>query len=377
MASYGIIRVEKVKMAKITSNLQSHHQRESSNGYYNNSDIDITKKDDNVEFIHSDNFRESVNQKIKEFGITRKIRPDAVGLLDGFVTVSGDFFKGKTKEQIVSFFEGIIPLIEKELGPIISCTLHGDEMKYNNLNYHMHFATVPIVSNEKGKYTLSAKKIMGNQKDYVARQDRFHKEYFQKFGLKRGVSAKETQRTHVDTNRWKSEQAEKMAANQTKLLSDTMQEQTLVQLENNKIKKENDKIKQDTLKKQDELNKLNRQIENLKNIIQQNSNEIDKQKQQLIKTDNQLKEKIYNLNGYNELLQNKTNLIKKSGADLQNITQDITKQQKELESLKSDIQYIQECTELRQYLEENEPDFMNWYFGNEQQIQQSDEEFSL
>lgn len=370
MAAYGIIRAEKIKMTDIKSGLQKHHQRESKDGYYNNLDIDLTKSKDNVEFIHSDNFRESVNQKIKEFGITRKIRPDAVGLIDGFTTVSGEFFKNKTKEQIVSYFKEMLPMIEREYGPIISATLHCDEMEYNKNNYHMHFATVPIIKNENGKYSLSAKKLMGNQKDYVSRQDRFYEQYFSKFNLQRGVSAKETKSKHVENNRWKAEQAEKMAISNTKLLSDSIQEQTLIQLEN-------DKTKRDTLKKQDELNKLNRQIENQKNIIQQNSNEIDKQKQQLTKTDNQLKEKIYNLNGYNELLQNKTNLIKKAGTDLQNITQEITERQIELESLKSETQYIKECTELHQYLEENESDFINWYFGNEQQIQQSDEKFSL
>lgn len=111
--------------------------------------------------------------------------------------------------------------------------------------------------------------------------------------------------------------------------------------------------------------------------VSQEQKKLDDIQQQLTKADNQLKEKVYNLKGYNELLQNKTNLIKKAGTDLQNATQKVTEQQELLESLKSETQYIQECVELRQYLEENETDFMNWYFGNEQQIYQTDEEPSL
>ena len=47
---------------------------------------------------------------------------------------------------------------------------------------------------------------MGNQNDYIERQDRFYEQYFKNFGLERGVSAKETKVKHISTNRWKAEQ---------------------------------------------------------------------------------------------------------------------------------------------------------------------------
>lgn len=208
--AYGIIRAEKVKLAKLGSGLQEHHQRSDKDGVYNNPDIDLNLSKSNVEFIHSDDFRNSMYDVIKKHNITRKIRPDAVGLIDGFTTVSGDFFKDKSKEQIVSYFRDMLPLIEREFGPIISATLHCDEMAFNEKNYHMHFATIPIVSDEKGNYCLSAKKVMGNQKDYIERQDRFYDEYFKSFGLERGISAKETKAKHISTNRWKADQTKEI-----------------------------------------------------------------------------------------------------------------------------------------------------------------------
>lgn len=208
--AYGIIRAEKVKIVDLGSGLQEHHQRSDRDGIYSNPDIDLNLSKNNIEFIRSNDFRKSMYQTIKEYGITRKIRPDAVGLIDGFTTVSGEFFKDKSREEIISYFSGMLPIIEKEYGSIISATLHCDEMNFNQYNYHMHFATVPIIKNDNGKYSLSAKKLMGNQNDYIERQDRFYDQYFKGFGLERGVSVKETKAKHISTNRWKAEQAKEL-----------------------------------------------------------------------------------------------------------------------------------------------------------------------
>ena len=124
--AYGIIRAEKVKIAELGPGLQEHYQRSDKDGIYSNPDIDLNLSKNNIEFIHSNDFRKSMYRTIKEYSITRKIRPDAVGLIDGFTTVSGEFFKDKSREEIVSYFSGMLPLIEKEYGPIISATLHCD-----------------------------------------------------------------------------------------------------------------------------------------------------------------------------------------------------------------------------------------------------------
>lgn len=236
MVAYGIIRADKVKMANIGSGLQEHHQRSDKDGHYNNPDIDLSKSGDNVELVHSDSFRQSVGQKIKEYDITRKIRDDAVGLIDGLATVSGEFFKDKNREQIIDYYKNMIPLIEKEFGPIISAVIHFDELRFNKQNIHMHFATVPIVQNENGSYSLSAKKLMGNQKEYIARQDRFYEQYFKQYGLERGTSAKETHSKHIDQNRWKAEQAKQQATEYQILSDNAISALSAVMLETEQLK---------------------------------------------------------------------------------------------------------------------------------------------
>lgn len=199
---YGIIRAEKVKMAKINSNLQKHHQREKDS-YFSNPDIDPARAKDNVCLVHCDNFREEINQKIKQYGI-KKVRSDAVGMIDIISTCSKEFFENKSREWIIEYFKRQMPLIQKEFGIIISANIHFDENVV-----HAHYSTVPIIQNKNDTYSLSAKRIMGNQKDYIARQDRFYEQWFSKFGLERGVSAKESQREHLDTIRYKAEQTKK------------------------------------------------------------------------------------------------------------------------------------------------------------------------
>lgn len=260
MAVYGIIRANKVKMANIGLGLQEHHQRSDKDGYYNNPDIDLSKSADNVELIHSDNFRKSVNQKIQEYGITRKIRNDAIGLIDGLAAVSGEFFKDKSREQIIEYYKGMIPLIEKEFGTIISAVIHFDEMRFNIQNIHMHFATVPIIQNENGSYRLSAKKLMGNQKDYIARQDRFYEQYFKQFGLERGESAKETHSKHIEQNRWKAEQVKQQVTEFQKLSNMAAKTLNAVMLEAEQVKAQREAETQKFGSLQQANEELNRHI---------------------------------------------------------------------------------------------------------------------
>jgi len=256
MTAYGIIRAEKVKMANIGSGLQEHHQRSDKDGYYNNPDIDLSKSADNVELVHSDNFRQSVNQMIKKCGISRKVRNDAVGLIDGLAAVSGDFFKDRSRDQIIEYYKGMIPLIEREFGPVISAVIQFDELRFNKQNIHMHFATVPIVQNENGSYSLSAKKIMGNQKDYIARQDRFYEQYFKQYGLERGVSAKETHSKHINQNRWKAEQAKQQATEYQKISDTAVNVLNTVMLEAEQVKVQ----KEAEVKKADRLQQINEEL---------------------------------------------------------------------------------------------------------------------
>lgn len=271
---YGIIRAEKVKMTKVNSNLQKHHQREKDK-YYSNPDIDPTRAKDNVCLVHCDNFREEINKKIKEYNI-KKVRSDAVGMIDIISTCSSDFFTDKSREWIIKYFEWQMPLIQREFGPLISANIHFDEK-----NVHCHFSTVPIIQNKNGTYSLSAKRIMGNQKDYIARQDRFYELVFSRFGLERGVSKKESQREHLDTIRFKT----KMEQDELKIIqnerinaiadkeiinfdiADLKQQIKILQSKVKQHTTEADKIKQQTQSEIDNLMQIKATATELQNFL--------------------------------------------------------------------------------------------------------------
>lgn len=343
--AYGIIRAEKVKIAKLGSGLQEHHQRSDKDGVYNNPNIDLNLSKNNVVFIHSDNFIESMYQVIKDHNITRKIRPDAVGLIDGFTTVSGEFFEGKSKEQIVSYFKGMLPLIEREFGTIISATLHCDEMDFNKYNYHMHFATIPIIKDEKGKYCLSAKKIMGNQKDYIARQDRFYDGYFKIFGLERGISAKETNAKHISTNRWKAEQAKELINDLKYDIEDLDDDKKIVDLQ----------IKQEQIKLQSVRDKTDKATSNLISIsskLSQESNKYSTQK----KANEELDVNI----------QNNNSMLRSQQSTIDTNKEILKKQELKKQALKDDVNVLVKQISV---LQNQKQEINNWFDDNDDATQ--------
>lgn len=198
---YGILRANKIKLNSVTKRFQKHIQRQS-NYYHSNPDIDISKQNEDVILVFSEDFKKSIFDELEKHNITKQPRKNAVGLIDGVITASSAFFDKKDKESIVDFFKESLPIIQKEYGPIISAVIHFDER-----TPHLHFAATPIIKNSEGNYKLSAKDVMGNRQNYIAKQDRFYEEFFKGYGLERGQSAKETSRKHIEHNRYKAQKA--------------------------------------------------------------------------------------------------------------------------------------------------------------------------
>ncbi len=198
---YGILRANKIKLNSVTKRFQKHIQRQS-NYYHSNPDIDVSKQNEDVALVFSEDFKNSIFEQLKQHNITKEPRKNAVGLIDGVITASPCFFSNKDKSDIVEFFKQALPIIKNEYGPIISAVIHFDEK-----TPHLHFCTVPILQNAEGNYKLSAKDLMGNRQEYIAKQDRFFDEYFKNYGLMRGQSVKETSRKHINHNRFKAQKA--------------------------------------------------------------------------------------------------------------------------------------------------------------------------
>lgn len=111
--SYSIFRLDKIKNNNAIRALQRHIQRE--NKKYSN--IDHSKSHLNYDFINKDkiNFVEKIEQRIEE-GYTgkRKIRSNAIRLVDGLVTSDKSFFDRLSNKK--QFFKDCLEFIKQEFG---------------------------------------------------------------------------------------------------------------------------------------------------------------------------------------------------------------------------------------------------------------------
>ncbi|MCM1125310.1 MAG: plasmid recombination protein [Lachnospiraceae bacterium] len=109
---YGILRANKIKLTSVTKRFQKHIQRQS-NYYHSNPDIDISKQNEDVILIFSEDFRKSIFTELENHNITKQPRKNAVGLIDGVITASPAFFD---KNSIVDFVKNALPIFQNPEG---------------------------------------------------------------------------------------------------------------------------------------------------------------------------------------------------------------------------------------------------------------------
>lgn len=198
--SFSILRLERIKNYNDATGIQKHVQRETEN--YTNDDIDKSKTELNFDLIHDANinFNERVKNRLeKGYQGKRKIRSDAIRLVDGLITSDDVFFKGMNEDETRQFFEDTLEFVNAEYGAenIMYATVHLDEK-----TPHMHFGFVPLTKDGR----LSAKEILGNKKRMSLLQDKFNDYVNEKgYKLERGERAIETERKHVDVNNFKQQ----------------------------------------------------------------------------------------------------------------------------------------------------------------------------
>lgn len=183
---YGICRVQKVKAAAVGS-MQYHNDRLP--GEHSNPNIDHSKLGDNAEFIKHGSYRAEVNDRIERFRKSdRKVRKDAVVLVEGVMTASPEFFEGKSRDEVMAFFRDGFDFVKSEVGEgnMVHFTVHMDES-----TPHAHFGFTPIKDG-----TLSWKNYFDGRDALRGWQDRFFEKVSKPWGLERGE--KDTGRTHKD-----------------------------------------------------------------------------------------------------------------------------------------------------------------------------------
>lgn len=108
----------------------------------------------------------------------RKVRKDAVKLVEGIITASPEFFEGKSEEECRRFFEDAYEFVCAEMGAenVIHFTVHMDET-----TPHAHWGAVPI---KDGR--LSWKAFFDGRGGLSAFQDRCFEKVGKPWGLDRG-----------------------------------------------------------------------------------------------------------------------------------------------------------------------------------------------
>jgi hypothetical protein len=194
---YAILRVQKCKGAEIGA-MQYHNDRES--GKHTNPDIDQSRTRLNREMCPHADYEGEVQARIDAgYKGTRKVRKDAVRLVEGIVTASPEFFEGASADEVRDFFEDALGFCREEFGEsnLVHFTVHMDEE-----TPHAHFGFVPL---RDGK--LSWKGFFPDKAALGAMQDRFYGRVGALYGLSRGEKRLEGQpaRRHKSVAEYKAE----------------------------------------------------------------------------------------------------------------------------------------------------------------------------
>lgn len=169
---YGVMRMEKKKRNDVTG-LQKEANRTAEN--YNNR-VKPGWNVFNVSLVHSDNWMRDIQKEIDTAGA--RTRANSVIALDTIYTASAEFFKGKTNEQINSYFSDCLQFHQQKYGHVVSAVIHYDET-----TPHMHVLSVPLTRDGR----LSARDVVGNRTAMSRAQTEFHEEVGKMYGLERGV----------------------------------------------------------------------------------------------------------------------------------------------------------------------------------------------
>lgn len=219
MAMYGIHRVEKRQSSDVGS-LQAEANRSADNPKnFDASDIDWSKTPDNHFFVKSDSWLKDIRTKISAVGASA--RKNSVVMLDGFYGASPEFFKDKSRDEILKYFEECLEFHKRNYGIVINAVVHLDEE-----TPHMQVCSVPLTVDGR----LCAKEICGRRQDYTRRQDAFYEEVTKAYGLDRG-EIKETakvKREHLSVQDYKlAKNAERLSAQKQTL---TKNADTIIEL---------------------------------------------------------------------------------------------------------------------------------------------------
>lgn len=193
--SYGIIRLSKTKAGAVGM-AQYHNDREP--GYHSNQDIDPTRTRLNEEWVAHQDYEKEIAVRLKQ--VKRKVRKDAVVLVEGLITASPQWFDVHTDDDARAFFADAKTFVENYFGRdnLLHFTIHADES-----TPHVHFGATPIKDG-----SLSWKNFFGNKNDLTKFQDSFYEQVSKKYGMNRGEVGSGAR--HYSVRDYKSQELRKL-----------------------------------------------------------------------------------------------------------------------------------------------------------------------
>lgn len=185
---YAILRFAKKKMGGVSA-AYLHNERQKET-YKSNPDIAVERSPDNYHFIQPErNYRHEVKRLIAAAGC--KIRSNSTVMVETLITATPEFMNNLPKKEQQEYFSRAFDFMAEKIGKdnIIAATVHMDEK-----TPHMHLSFCPITTDKR----LSAKDILGNQKQLSKWQTAFHECMSARWNvLERGLSSMETGRKHI------------------------------------------------------------------------------------------------------------------------------------------------------------------------------------
>lgn len=202
---YCIMRVEKRKRAALYG-LQIEANRTTADHMkgrdFAASDIQWALTDFNMHLVKSENWNRAVTAALKDAEVQE--RKNSVVVLEGFYGASPDWFKDKTLDEIVDYFQACLEFHEQTYGKAINAVIHFDEK-----TPHLAVCSPALLQDEDGRTRLSAKDIMGGRADYRRRQDEFYEQVGKPRGMERGeVHDPAHTREHLTVQEYKNEKLE-------------------------------------------------------------------------------------------------------------------------------------------------------------------------
>ena len=181
--------MKKIKKPDDIGKIENENERQEGYTRIGRETIDTERTHNNYHIVPAPDTRymEFINNRIKEVGVKRKVKDDAVRMATFVIGAKGDYFKDMPPETEREFFTDCVNFIAKQMGKenIISAVVHKDET-----SPHIHINVVPITPDNRlcAKYYFDGKMSEWQTKVY--------EEVGKKWNLERGKEGSDAK--HVD-----------------------------------------------------------------------------------------------------------------------------------------------------------------------------------